>query len=276
MSRVLKLNEVPMQNVHYKLSKEFERLSKMSDWLKKKDELGGEIGETLTLGSEENISALAKSSIIPLAPLALGVASLVAGLVVAFPLVGGPGTTNAEIEFLKDVKNATEKVFEFSGGSFKVGFALSSIPLGIATISLPKKVLRMIKDKVDKKTKPIMIEDDKILTMIEDILEGKENDQSLELPAAFLRKVDIRGNPESFNKDLLSYLAYFRFCVQENELGYKKEEDVKEAFKMLTDFLEESKHKLTIPKDFKDNKFVNLLINESKQDEEDLHTGINK
>ena len=275
MSRIDRNNE-PMQNVHYKLSKEYEKLSKMSDWLQEKDEAFGDVGETLTLGTEDNLSLLLKSSAIPLAPFAVGVASVVAGLVVVFPLLGGPGISDQEVQFLEQVKAAGDKIFEFSAGSFKTAFYLASVPLGVSLVSVPKKVLRMVRDKIDERNRPVMIDDDNILTMIEDISNGKEDDPSLEFPMKFLKRVDLRGNSDSFNARLLSYFAYYRYCLLEVKNGKKTEEDVREAFDMIVGFLEYSKHKLGVSKEFKNNRFVNMLIDESGYKEEDFHTAVSK
>ena len=48
--------------------KKTDKLVKVTDWFLDKDVAGGKLGETLTLGTDENKSVLAKTSVVPLAP----------------------------------------------------------------------------------------------------------------------------------------------------------------------------------------------------------------
>lgn len=257
-----------MQYIKAKLVKKNEKLEKVTDWFLDKDEIGGEIGESLTLGTEQNKKVLTGASLIPAAPLAVGVGALATGLVVSLPLLA-PAVNASEEAFLQSVSTTGGNIVNFAWGSLGLSLKLAAIPLGIAAISIPKKLFRYLADKVDKKTYPELTNNEKVISLIDDVLK-KKDDPTLKLPALFLKRVDLRENNERFNIDLLGHLAYYRHCLQALETGEKTEADVTEAYETFVNFLEKSKNTLGASKNFKNNRFVNMLIAEDGYKEKDF------
>ena len=253
-----------------KLVKKTDKLVKVTDWFLDKDVAGGTVGETLTLGTKENKKALIGTSVVPLAPLAVGVGALALGMLVIFPLIGGPGIGEQEQMFLRGVHDTGEKIFNFAGNSLSLGAKLSALPLGIAALSVPKRIFRLLADKVDEKTYPHIANNQNIISLIDDIL-AKKDDPSLNFPALFLKRVDIRNNSEKINIELLGHLAYYRYCVKGVQEGRMKEEDVKDAYDNFVLFLSETKKSFWASKEFKQNRFVNLLIEEEAYQLEDFY-----
>ena len=133
----------------------------------------------------------------------------------------------------------------------------------------------MIAEKVDKKTFPTIANNREILKLIDDLSENKD-DATLEFPKIFLKRVDLRDNSQKFNIELFGYFAYYRYCLKQVEEGKMTEEDVNKSFEDIVYFLEDAKHKLGVSKNFKNNRFVNMLINEYGYKEEDFHTAVTR
>ncbi len=258
-----------------KLVKKTDKLEKVTDWFLDKDEIGGTVGEALTLGTEENIKTLTAASAVPIAPLAVGVGSLVLGMIVIFPLLGGPATGEQEQMFLQSVENAGGKLFEFTGKSLSLSAKLAALPLGVAAISVPKKIFRLLADKVDEKTYPQITNNQNIIELIDDIL-AKKDDPTLVFPATFLKRVDIRRNSEKVNIELLGHLAYLRHCVNGVKEGTKTEDDVRDAFESIVAFLEKAKGSFWFSKEFKQNRFVKLLAEDDAYTVEDFYPTLGK
>lgn len=263
-------NVEQIKNVQYKVSNEFKRLSMTSKWLEEKDEIGGKVGEYATLGTNDNKNLLVKSSLLPVAPLAFGIVTATVGLVAMLPMLGGGPAGPSEEQFFKDISNFGTGALGLSYDSLLLSLKLALVPLGITVLSIPKKLLRTIKEKYNNFTNPFIVYDESILELIEDILNEK-NDPTLEFPKTFLRRVNISNCSTRFNRRLFELLTYYRFCLQEIEENNMNEMDAKEAFDDIVSFLKEAKNKPYVPIEFKNNRFVNLLVDEFGYKEEDFH-----
>ncbi len=259
MNRRSERNNELMKYLKCKLVKENDKVTKVQDWIYDKDEMGGEKGEALTLGTEENQELLIKSSIVPGAVLTVGLGAMLLGLVVFVPLLEGPGATEAERQFLAQVGNTGNKIISFSYDTFKAFAGTLVIPAGVAAISIPKRVIRYIADKVERHGNATVLNNTEIIEMLQDVLNDKQDDDTLELPKKFLKRVDLNGNDEKFNLELFGHLAYYRYCLKGVKTGEKTEDDVLDAYENLTLFLQSAKHKFGVNKNFKNNRFVELL-----------------
>ena len=262
-------NNEMLKYVNAKLVRKNQKLNNITDWFLDKDEMGGKVGEALTFGTDENMGTVLTSTAIPAAPLAIGAVSLLAGMIVIFPLLGGPGTTETERIALEKVSELGGNILEFSGKSLGLSFKLASVPLGITALSIPKKLFRMLTDKVDEKTYPYIANNDNIISLIDDLL-AKKDDPTLKFPALFLKRVDLRNNSEKINTEILGHLAYYRFCLQGIEEGTKTMDDLRDAYESFVAYLESVRKSLFASKEFKHNRFVNLLIDDETYTPEDF------
>ena len=256
-------NDDFLGKVHYKLQKRIDLIESVNDKFDRIDSFGGERSETLTLGTDDNLDTLLKAGIIPAAPLAIGIGAVALGLVVLLPTAfPDPDLTRAELEVVDQIQNAGGSILEFSGKAFGAAIKLSAIPAVVAAISIPKKVARILADKFDEKTHATLVDSQLIVDLIDKVNEDSD-DPSIEFAKKFLYRVDISGNSKDFNMELLSHLAYHRYCFQKEEKGENKNGELNEAFENFIYFLEESQHKLIgVSRKFKDNKLVNELISE--------------
>ncbi len=264
-----------LQHISYKLVRQSEEYNRKMEWYNDKDEIGGKVGEVLTLGSEENVKTLIGASIIPGACIAVGLASLAAGLIVVFPTIVGP-ETEAEAEAFKELIGIGDKVFDFSNSSFLIGLKTAIAPLGIATLSIPKKLFRDLTYRVDDKYEPLVDENEKIQILIKDYLEGKE-DPSLEFFKAFVRRVDLQDNSDEFNLELLRWFTRYReklISYNERPRDREREQKLNHTFESLLNFLEEGLKSKMTSRNFKNNRFVKLLVQNPETREKYYEEGI--
>ncbi len=257
-----------LQNVTFKLQKRIDKFDSVNDTFDKIDEFGG---DTITLGTKSNNKALIASSAIPAAPLAIGVGALVVGLVILVPAAFGvdPSMSQAQIDAVAQMEQAGGSVLNFAGDAFGVGIKLLGIPATVAAISIPKKIARILADKYNLKNEPIIIEAEKLVEMINDVINEKE-DPSLEIPRKILTKVDLRENSEKFNMDLLKHLAYYRQCYLDEQAGKNKGDELEQAFQELIDFLEDSLHRhIGVSKKYKDNPVIIEMVENFYQEKVD-------
>lgn len=264
-----------MKNIHYKLYRQFDKKINIAEWFSEKDQLGGNLGEALTLGTDDNLETIEKASIVPVVPLAIGLGAAVIGLI-TIPMGPGPGLTEAEKQFFTQVRATGENLSAFGCEAMLTALKLSLIPAGVAAISIPKRIFRVIAQKVDDKIDPVIVKDDRILTLIEDLIENKKDDSTLNFPLNFLKKVNLKDNSQNFNLELLGKFADYRSCLQEAQKGNITNQEVQEAFQEIIDFLNQSKHRLGVSKSFRDNVYVNLLIEEYGTKKEDSHVSRNR
>lgn len=268
MNRSEKNNEA-IENIHFKLQRDYSKLNKINNWFQEKKDAVPNL-DYVTLGTRENNKVLLGSASLPGAFLAVGLASLVAGMVVIFPLIGGPGVTEQEIEVFGQMKNVGNDILNFAEDTLTKSWNLASIPAGVVALSIPKTLFNNLANKVDKKTRLKQANNEQIIKLINDLLEEKE-DETLEFPKIFLRRVDLSQNSIKFNIDLFSYLAYYRYCLQKKLERKMNDEDVKDSFDAIIYFLEDARYKHGVSKNFKNNRFVKMLIDESGYVEADFH-----
>ncbi len=268
-------NNETIQLLKAKLVKKTKKLENVVDWFLDKDEVNKSVGESFTLGTPDNKKMLSVSALLPAVPIAIGLGSALVGLVVLFPLLGGPGVNEAEQQFLKDVTNTGANLMQFGAGSLSLGAKLSTIPIGLTALSVPKKLFSLLTEEVDKKLHPTVIENKYVIALINDVL-AKKDDPSLNFPKYFLKRVDIRHNSEKINIDLLKHLAYYRYCIKGVQKGKLQEEDVRDAYKLFVEFLKNAKSSFWVSKEFKENRFVNLLIDEEAYKAEDFYPVMRK
>lgn len=256
-------NDELLAYLHGKLQKRVDRIEGTKAKFEKIDSIGGGYSENLTLGTDENIGTVLKTSVIPAVPLAIGVGALAVGLITLFPTIAPePNMTQSQLEVLEQCKNAGESILNFSGSAFGVGIKLAAIPATVAVLSIPKKVARVLSDKYDKKTYSKLMDGKNIVEMI-DLVVADSDDQSVQFQKNFLYKVDLSQNSEDFNLELLANLAYMRYCYLKEQAGEYKDGEYNEAFENFITFLEDGKRKMFgVSKKFKENKLVNQLIDE--------------
>ena len=268
MNRSERNNET-MDYIQYKLQRDYNKLNKVNNWFQDKKDAVPAL-DYATLGTSENNKVLIGASVLPGVFLAIGVASLVAGMVVAFPLIGGPGVTEQEIEVLGQMQNAGSNILNFAGDNLSKSWHLASIPAGVVALSIPKTMFNYLADKVNRKTNSHRANKEQIIKLIDDLQDEKE-DETLEFPKLFLKRVDLRQNSEKFNIDLFGYLAYYRYCLQKKKERRMTDEHVQDAFDSMIYFLEDAQYKHGVSKNFKNNRFVKMLIDESGYVEQDFH-----
>ena len=256
-------NDELLGYIQYKLQKRADRIEAISDTFEKIDSIGGNHSDTLTLGTDDNVDALLKTGAIPAVPFALGVGSLVLGLVTLFPAaIPDPDLTRAELEVVDTIKKAGESILCFSEKTFGVALKLSVLPAAVAAISIPKRLAKVIGEKFDKKYYSRLVDSKNIVDLIDEVYKDSE-DPSVQFAKNFLYKVDLSQNSQQFNMELLSHLAYHRYCFQKEQRGENKNDELNEAFENFIYFLEESQYKLVgVSRKFKDNKVVKELISE--------------
>ncbi len=257
MAREERNNDL-LKYLQYKLVKQNNKIEKITDWFNDKDEIGETVGETLTLGTEENLKTIAATSVIPAAGVAIGIASAFIGAMVVLPTAFDP-VNEKEIEAFKELTTVGEQIFNFSTSSFAIGVKSALIPLGITTISIPKKIFRYVTDKINEKTEPITVENQKIVELIDDFTNNKD-DQSLAFFKTFAKRVDLKDNSDEFNLELLKHFAYFRSCVQAFEKKEIDEHEVMRSFLSIIHFLQDTIDSKKVADSFKNNRFLKLLI----------------
>ncbi len=256
----LEENDELLKYIKCKLVKNNAKIEKVANWFDDKDELGGEIGEALTIGTEENTKVLTLSSIIPGAAFAIGLASALVGLFVIAPSTFEP-VNEAERMAFPLIKDAGNKILSFSASSFDVGIKSAIAPLGISAISLPKYLIRVLADKFYEKTDPIVIENEKVVELIDDFMADKD-DPSIEFFKVFLKRVNLSDNKEKFNLELLKNFAYFRNLVQSYEKRKIEEKEVIHQFLYIIEFLRDAMDSNEVSRSFKRNRFLRVLVND--------------
>ena len=251
-------NNELLSYLRYKLVKNNNVIDNGVSWFEDKDN-NSKTGESLTLGTDENLKVLGVSAIVPGTGFALGIGSLAVGLLVIFPLIGGPPLTETETKAFEDLSRIGENIFNFSINAFSFAVKTSLIPLGVSAISIPKKLFRFLGEKYDEKAEPTYIENEKVIELINDILTNKE-DNSLTFARTFFKRVNLNGNSDRFNVELLRGLAYHRFCLQSLETNKKTEEDANLAFDEIILQLQKAKRLSEVSDDFKNSRFINLLL----------------
>lgn len=259
-------NDELLEKMQFSLKRRSDRLQPVNDFLERVDELGGKHNDALTIGTDENNRTIAGSVFIPAAPFAIGVVAATIGLIAMVPQLGADANalSEAEMNFMNQARTTGESLLSFSVNTMGLSFKLAAIPATVAALSIPKKIARVL----SQKTYSTLTEEKNIVQLIDDIVNDVE-DPSIEFPKKFLYRVDLSENSNSFNKELLGCLAYYRYCFQKEQNGENKNDELNASFTDIIHFLDNSKYRLTgVSKKFKENKFVNELLNEFMSKEE--------
>ena len=227
--------------------------------LPKKDKNGGPgfITDSLTLGTERNEKVLIGS----LAPaggfITVGLGKVLLGLVSFAPAAGEAHGTEV-VRFFENARNFGEATVNSGYSNLETGVYLLAIPAGVTAISLSVKLYRMLVD--NKKQK--IANNNLVIKLIDDILEQKENDPSLDFATTFFKKVDLSENKEKANLKLLEHLAFHRTLLMLKEQGKVSDEDVSEEYFNMMKYIKEMKESKNASENFKHNRYLGILIDE--------------
>ena len=267
-------NNELMAYLRYKLVRSNDKVDKIVNWFEDKDD-NSKVGESVTLGTKENLKVLGVSAIVPGGAAAVGLGSLLAGILVVLPLIGGPPLNEAEAQAYEQLTSIGENVMNFSMDAFNFAIKTSLIPLGVSAISLPKRLFRFIGEIYEEKTEPSYVENEKVIELINDII-SKKDDTSLTFAKTLLKRVSLKENSDKFNMELLKNLAYHRFCIQSLETHRRTEKDVAEAFTGIINQLQDAKKSFGVSSEFKNNRFINLLLEDENFREENYSSSMKK
>lgn len=257
-----------MYDAHYKLVKDYKKVSSINNWFQEKDKIGGDLGEKATLGTFDNGLAIMGTATIPAAPLAVGLTAAAAGLVALLPVfMAGPPLNSSEAQIISQINGFSGNMMGFAGQALDLSLKLSAIPAGVALLSVPKGLFRLITGKVNDAAEPTLKSYREMIKLIEDLLNG-EQDESLTFIRNFFKNVDLSKNSKKFNYELLDHLAYLRYCFKGVDEKRMKEEDAQEAFNNVIYYMQFNKDKAGVSEEFRKNKFVNFLIDEYGYEED--------
>ena len=255
MLRTVDNNEEVLNNINFKLEKDYSKLT-----TKKQSETTEKVVDALTLGTDSNGRLIGGTLGLTSVPLAVGVASAVAGMVSLAPMVLEP-MSEEKSALLSGFKQFGEGAIEFGFNTMQESLPLLLVPVGVAAISLSVKLYKSLKDKkeVKKEWTGATIE------LIDDLLQKKE-DPTLEFASTFMRKVDLSENDQKENLGLLKYIAYHRAALQAHQKGNVDYETVHTAYSYIMYYLEEMKYSDAVSEKFKNNRFVNILLDDFKEE----------
>ncbi|MBR1385361.1 MAG: hypothetical protein IJ568_00880 [Bacilli bacterium] len=254
-----------MEKIKWKLKREYKKTDKLVEWLEDKDATDSKPLEMVTLGTSENIRAIISASLLPAITLSIGAVTATAGLVAGISTLGGP-QSQAEIEVINSLNQFVTNMTSISSGAFNITKLLASLPLGITAISIPRWAFRELVTKIDDKTRNPQIIKRETVNMISDII-FKKKDDSLDFPREFLSRVDLKDNSKDYNLILLKQLAVYRYYKMNVGEYNITEEDSKNAYNNFIDLLETYKETKYVSASFRNNEYLNSLIEKAKLEE---------
>ena len=250
-------NNIEVLNfLNAKLVKNYSKLSKKTS--KYEDRNENEVLNALEFGTKENNRVLATSFGVFGAPTALGISSALIGVISLIP------TVNPAID-----SNISQKLGMFGENAVLFGSAtadkyisLLAIPVGVTAVSLSVKLYEMLKEKkINKKNDYVAL-----ISFINDVLDNKDDD-TLDFSKHFFKRVDLSSNDPETNMNLVVYLAYHRMLLNEYKQGNVSEDEVDQAYSNIILYLEQLRDDKKESNNMKNNRFVNLLIDEYHEKE---------
>ena len=228
--------------------------------------------DSMTLGNPKNDKVIEASLVVPLVPTTIGLGEALVGLVSLIPSAVQTPTQEA-VSFFDSAK--TFGMNAFNGGVDKIAgnVPLFILPASVAAISLSVRIYRkLVTKKVEK-----MNFTGATVKLIDDLLD-KKDDPTLQFASTFIKRVDLTGNDPKINLYILKYMTYYRYMLQQQELGKVEEEDVKNAYDLLISCLKQAKSSPNVSQQYKNNRYLNLLISnyEDMEKEQEISEGFHK
>ena len=258
-----------------KLQRDYDKLYKK---LPKKElsENQQKVLDSMTLGNPKNDKVIGVSLAVASVPSVIGLGEALVGMVSLLPSTEQAPTPES-VSFFEAAKTFGENAV--SGGIDKI---ISSVPLfilpaSVAAISLSTRIYRQLVTKRVNK----MNYTGATVQLIDDLIDRKEDDPTLEFASTFMKRVDLTENDPKINLEILKYMTYYRYMLQQQELGKATEEEVEEAYKTLIICLNHVKSLDGTSQHYKNNRFLNLLINnyeemEMGKEEQEISEGFHK
>jgi len=247
-------NEDVLNFLNAKLVKDYEKLSKKTG---KNDE----VLNTLELGTEQNKYLIGTGVGVFATPFAVGLSSVLVGMAALIP--------SADQMLNPSYRQAALEMGQFGDKAIKLGYEVASkslplimVPVGVISLSVSAKLYKMLKDNKKKKNSINYM----MINYIDDILENKDDD-TLEFSKKIFKRVDLSCLSPKENLKLIMYLAYHRTMLKQYKLKNVTDEEVDEAYQNIIIYLEKLCDKKRETNNLKNNRFVNLLIDDYHEKE---------
>lgn len=266
MSKIQENNVEVLDFINAKLVKDYTKLAKKINKSPKEEK----ILNALELGTPTN-KKIVYSSFGPFVSLlGVGFASVGVGLISIIPLADQTLMKNVT-EKAVEMGNFGSDAIKFGGDMMHNSLYLALIPLGVTSLSVSVTIYQMLRESRNNKNNY----NHAMIQYIDDIINNKEDD-TLEFSKTFFKRVDLSSLLPKENLKLIKYLTYHRYILKHYKEGNATKEDVDDAYSNVILYLEELRDSFKSKNDLKNNRFVNLLIEEyHNKEKEDIILGRN-
>ena len=266
MSKIQENNAEVLDFINAKLVKDYTKLAKKANKSPKEEK----VLNALEYGTPTN-KKIEKASIGTFVTfLGASVVTACVGLVSLIPLADQTMMKNVTQQAV-EMGNFGMDAIKFGGDMMHNSLYLALIPLGVTSLSVSIKIYQMLRESRNNKNNY----NHAMIQYIDDIINNKEDD-TLEFSKKFFKRVDLSSLLPKENLKLIKFLTYHRYILKHYEAGNATKEDVDDAYSNVILYLEELRDSLKSKNDLKNNRFVNLLIEEYHEKErEDIILGRN-
>lgn len=253
MVRIENDNKEALSLISAKLQKNYDKLlKKLSKTNIPEDK--EKIADALTLGNDKNDRVIFGSLVASGLPVAYGLGKALVGLVSLVPSLSQPPSEEA-VQFFQEAKDFSQNMLNSGGETIQKGLPLLLIPVGVTAVSISVKLYRNMIEKRENEAKY----DNAIVNMIDDILDNKD-DPNLEFAKKFFKRVDLSKNSKEANINILKYLAYYRYML-EQKASFKIDQDaVDEVYEQMVTYFKNLTETDKVSEEFKKSRFLNILI----------------